>query len=1172
MCRVVALLSLAVLATSAAPSRAALPPGATQRGSVTPQRTIFRGRVVLAARGELIVQFRPGISDAEQRACAARLGTRLVHTSPYAGVGLVQLPPGDDLDQVAARLAADPLILDARPNAVTTAAQVYDPYSAPLLDLQTQFWAQRTFNAWQIATGLGASVKVAVLDSGVSPIEALPRLEAGANMLGGTSTADDNGHGTLMASLIAGAGVTDGMAPMAAIVPVKVLDADKHGTELALVEGLYYAASVPGVRIVNMSLTFPAGYLPSRMLTEAVAFVASKDILMVGAAGNDGAELTSYPARFPDVISVGAVRSAIDPKTGSASLFTRAAYSNGGPDVDIFAVGGDLNQDLDNNGFPDGILAQSVATPGSPAGVYLIAGTSGAAAQVSGALALLLDTGAAPQGARYRLQYNSRSPGAGVSALSDRGLLDAEAILPGRERAGFKEADADVPTFANIAPVFVRSGSQTKLLVVCELSGADGGSYRAESVTLALGGDVERVLTLSCNSNGLCHGMTKSLPHSAALVTLELIALLDYGSKTTRPPLASSRYDRLSYQLLSNLGAGLEARGVIFKHETAGWSEHLDDAEWADDLAGSPIETFVMRPIGEGTANLPTVIAMRESALGTHGLLKDTLVFGTRGTGLASSAIVLDRALFNPSLWGQWNVQPLQVRHLMSGSGLASSALVGKGVMWTQHHFFRGDAPAVLVMSQGTGLASSALVWDLGLLAPSLMSGPSVAPWADLPPASGGAKSALVADWGPTAIGELGASWEAMVAAFPGDTATAADTLAQQMATPYFAEAMVGLKGEGAAPGSFGESTLAFNNGCMGPTNGCGVCGYVPPEVCDGVDNDCDGLTDEDVANACGGCGPVPVEVCDGLDNDCDGLTDEDVANTCGGCGPVPVEVCDGLDNDCDGLTDEDVANACGGCGPLPAEVCDGLDNDCDGLTDEDATNACGGCGPLPAEVCDGLDNDCDGATDEEVTNACGGCGPAPVEVCDGLDNDCDGLTDEEVTNACGGCGPVGDEVCDGFDNDCDGQIDEGVTNACGAAAPSATRSATALTTTATGRSTRASPTRAGAAGPSETRSATASTTTATGRSTRASPTRAEAVARCPWRSVTASTTTATARSTRACATPAADAAACRPRPATAWTTTATGRRMRSSAPGRRAARPWACARSMGCSRAIPTR
>ena len=192
-------------------------------------------------------------------------------------------------------------------------------------------------------------------------------------------------------------------------------------------------------------------------------------------------------------------------------------------------------------------------------------------------------------------------------------------------------------------------------------------------------------------------------------------------------------------------------------------------------------------------------------------------------------------------------------------------------------------------------------------------------------------------------------------------------------------------------------------------------------EYCDYKDNDCDGLTDENVLNDCGECGTLPVEVCDEIDNDCDGQTDEDVLNQCGECGEVQEEVCDGKDNDCDGLTDENLLNACDECGALPTEICDGTDNDCDGQTDENVLNACGECGTLPIEVCDGTDNDCDGQTDENVLNTCGECGEIPVEICDEKDNDCDGQTDENVLNDCGGCktleGSKG-ELCDGEDKD----------------------------------------------------------------------------------------------------------------------------------------------------------
>ena len=430
-------------------------------------------------------------------------------------------------------------------------------------------------------------------------------------------------------------------------------------------------------------------------------------------------------------------------------------------------------------------------------------------------------------------------------------------------------------------------------------------------------------------------------------------------------------------------------------------------------------------------------------------------------------------------------------------------------------------------------------------------------------------------------------------------------------------------------------------------------------EMCDGIDNDCDGTIDEpDAADAStwygdadgdsyGDAGlqlvactqplgyvadstdcddgdaavnPAATEVCDGIDNDCDGTIDEDDAadastwyqdsdgdsygnnavpdvdcyqpvgyvadntdcdDTDGAVNPAATEMCDGIDNDCDGTVDEDDAAdastwyedydtdgygnvavtdvACaqpagyvsnstdcddtdGAVNPAATEMCDGIDNDCDGTIDEpDAADAStwygdadgdsyGDAGlqlvactqplgyvadstdcddgdaavnPAATEVCDGIDNDCDGTIDEDdaadastwyqdsdgdsygnsavpdvdcyqpagyvadstdCDDTDGAVNPAATEMCDGIDNDCDGTIDEDdaadatiwyqdidgdsygnvavtdvdcsqpagyVANSTdcddtdGAVNPAATEYCDGIDNDCDGTIDE---------------------------------------------------------------------------------------------------------------------------------------------------
>ncbi|WP_198042293.1 S8 family serine peptidase [Kitasatospora azatica] len=185
-------------------------------------------------------------------------------------------------------------------------------------NIRDQQWALQAYEAttkvWPISQGDG--VTVAVMDTGVlaDHQDLSGQVLSGADFTGdGTNgTKDQLGHGTGMASLIAGHGHGDqagvmGLAPRARILPLRVglRDADvvAAGPDLKFSEAMHYAVD-HGAKVVSMS--FAGALRTDRDARAAVDYAVSHDVVLVAGTGNLGS-VVSYPASFPGVVAVGAI-------------------------------------------------------------------------------------------------------------------------------------------------------------------------------------------------------------------------------------------------------------------------------------------------------------------------------------------------------------------------------------------------------------------------------------------------------------------------------------------------------------------------------------------------------------------------------------------------------------------------------------------------------------------------------------------------------------------------------------------------------------------------------------------------------------------------------------------------------------------------------------------------
>ena len=331
----------------------------------------------------------------------------------------VPVPAGQDAIDFAQEMSAHPDVEVAELDLILT-QQATPPFVSPdpyYVNSGSPFYqwhlhAANVGTAWQ--STVGAGVTVAILDTGVSegtdgfcnPFVAEYNAVTQVAGPGAASDTDPDGHGSHVAGSVAQCsdnGIEGaGMAPGARIMPVEVFSAG--GAAAAdVVRGMDWAVA-HGARVINMSLGCPG--CASTALNEAIDRAAAAGVVLVASSGNNPIDVF-YPANHPSVIGVGA-------STRSGNV---ASYSARGLGLDLLGPGGD------ESGF---VWQDTIA------GYEGLAGTSMAAAHVSGAAALLVSRfPTAPAGqVRNALLCSAHDIGSpGWDGASGYGRLDAGAAV-----------------------------------------------------------------------------------------------------------------------------------------------------------------------------------------------------------------------------------------------------------------------------------------------------------------------------------------------------------------------------------------------------------------------------------------------------------------------------------------------------------------------------------------------------------------------------------------------------------------------------------------------------------------------------------------------------------------------------------------------------------------------
>ena len=286
----------------------------------------------------------------------------------------------------------------------------YKTQSATLTLLKAQ-------DGWDIIKGDSGTV-IAVVDSGVAMHSDLPPLLGGYSAVAGLSPNNDKlGHGTGVAGTIGMVGDNGvggaGMNWSASILPVKIDDANGVMSTANVAKGIIWAAD-NGASIINLSLGSTAD---SITLKNAIDYAYNKGCAIFAASGNDSLTAVCYPARYPNVMAVGA----------TANGTARVSWSNYGPGINVVA----------NAGY----------NSTTPAGGYKsLSGTSLSTPQVAGLASLIWAISPDLTNEQvYRLiEQGAKTLGGGYNEQTGYGLIDiGNTLRLAQETAG--DTDSRIP-------------------------------------------------------------------------------------------------------------------------------------------------------------------------------------------------------------------------------------------------------------------------------------------------------------------------------------------------------------------------------------------------------------------------------------------------------------------------------------------------------------------------------------------------------------------------------------------------------------------------------------------------------------------------------------------------------------------------------------------------------